>query len=929
MATKQHSRTAAAAALFAALVALAPLAADPAWALTIAPPPPCVVELKPELTTWGKAGCGAATPVPATATVTSSVGNDDALPRGITLVEWTASLSGETVSAWQAVVVADTTSPTIGSPAPVHTTTTAATAPPPAAFGNTASVAPTGHTSVTCDSPGQLKAGITRITCTANDASNNSVAATWAAVVKDTAAPTITIPPNTRVEVEATEALSLPADLTFVKPAAADLVTEMPDVSYLSPTQRLPLGDSTITWIATDEAGNSATAQQTVTLVDTTAPTITPTTSVPVPPGSPIGSPQVFDAVDPSPEISSRNTGTAQNPTVTWTATDDHKNTSTFVQSTSPLATEPFFAMTKVRTLAGPWGLGLEGYLTLVSKDYLIYKGLTSGDGLGGNRLLAFNPVTGAEIVLPENTEWTTATHITPIRSSSGDHRFAARCDCATSGNGIHIFNAAMPTAVKTLTPPQVSDGRTAHYGAMASSGGLLFVQAYTTEPTANLEQRWISRVHAYDTKTWKLKYEIENPTPFYGDQFGKLLWTGQGTAHAKEALYVWSKYSASAPSHDSPEIQVFNTANGQLIHTTTDPQIADSSVSQTPAPTTPRSASSADPHTIKSFDMVSYADGVFASTRTNDNEKIINYKKDGSTGIMHRPSCCLHYFGSGMAPEGNLLYASAWTNTANRIIHAFDTGTNTLARTYSGDLHDGALAPGVLGDMEYLGNNKIAAVEISGRFAANTHLLELHPTTPAQPTASAQAATPAITLVRPLLLYAEPTDNNTTKLVYDTTLSPRVINALDYEMDDNYRITAVSTAKDSVLITYASAAPKPASTPAVYQVGDISYPAFEVSPNSPPIDFNVDGLDGAKIKTGSTRTFEVVVTRVEGGGAAIILLAAQPDFVTVQNTEFNRATITINASHATAAAGNHTFTVLAATGSNPTSKSITISIIP
>ncbi|RNJ72936.1 MAG: hypothetical protein EB824_05310, partial [Thaumarchaeota archaeon S15] len=117
---------------------------------------------------------------------------------------------------------------------------------------------------------------------------------------------------------------------------------------------------------------------------------------------------------------------------------------------------------------------------------------------------------------------------------------------------------------------------------------------------------------------------------------------------------------------------------------------------------------------------MVGYVDGAFATSRSYANENIINYKKDGSTGIMHRSNCCLHYFGSGIAPSGNLLYASAWTNTANQIIHAFDTRTNTLARTYYGALHGSAPAPGVLGDIEYLGSNKIAAIEISGRFAAN-----------------------------------------------------------------------------------------------------------------------------------------------------------------------------------------------------------------
>ncbi len=103
--------------------------------------------------------------------------------------------------------------------------------------------------------------------------------------------------------------------------------------------------------------------------------------------------------------------------------------------------------------------------------------------------------------------------------------------------------------------------------------------------------------------------------------------------------------------------------------------------------------------------------------------------------------------------------------------------------------------------------------------------------------------------------------------------------------------------------------------------------PPAEPDPPAASIEFDAGGLDGASVRTGETRSFDVSVTRVEGGGFAIILLSGQPDFVTVQNTGINAATITVDASHASAMTGDYTFIVMAATGSDPASKSVTITV--
>jgi hypothetical protein len=110
-----------------------------------------------------------------------------------------------------------------------------------------------------------------------------------------------------------------------------------------------PLGTTTVTWSATDGSGNSASATQAVTVVDTTPPAFVPPPAVVAecasPSGTPVslGTPTVTDVCWTT--VSLANNAPPLFPlgltTVTWTATDGSSNTSTAPQAVTVQDTAP------------------------------------------------------------------------------------------------------------------------------------------------------------------------------------------------------------------------------------------------------------------------------------------------------------------------------------------------------------------------------------------------------------------------------------------------------------------------------------------------------------------------------------------------------------------------------------------------------------
>ncbi|SVB44619.1 uncharacterized protein METZ01_LOCUS197473, partial [marine metagenome] len=195
---------------------------------------------------------------------------------GSTVVTW-ASIdnNGNSTTYEQTITVVDTTSPSIFVPADI----VAEAVDPVLNFielGDATTYDHVGVDSITNDRPDSFSFGSTTVTWTAVDTSGNISTGTQIVTIVDTTMPEIIAPSDVTVEAAGTSNTVVDTgDATIYDIIQVDSVTsDSPDT--------FPLGETVITWTATDSSGNSATATQTVTVVDTTAPSVTAPDSIEV-----------------------------------------------------------------------------------------------------------------------------------------------------------------------------------------------------------------------------------------------------------------------------------------------------------------------------------------------------------------------------------------------------------------------------------------------------------------------------------------------------------------------------------------------------------------------------------------------------------------------------------------------------------------------
>jgi len=280
----------------------------------------------------------------------SSIVHDapDIFPLDSTLIAWTAiDNHGNITTAYQTVTVVDTTTPTIISPQDIVAEVIDSTMNY-VGLGELSTSDNVGIESVTNDKPITFPFGSTTITWTVTDTSGNISQGTQVVTLVDTTDPEIIAPSD--IVAEATD---LSGTMVELGEATAHDVMGIASITE-HPPRFFVLGETTVTWIATDTSGNSASATQTVTIVDTTSPIITAPDSITAEATSAnsnivvLGSPVSSDLVDiPSISNNAPDTFPLGETAVIWTAVDESGNsasatqTVTIVDTTSPELTMP------------------------------------------------------------------------------------------------------------------------------------------------------------------------------------------------------------------------------------------------------------------------------------------------------------------------------------------------------------------------------------------------------------------------------------------------------------------------------------------------------------------------------------------------------------------------------------------------------------
>jgi large repetitive protein len=269
-------------------------------------------------------------------------------PLGETIVTWTATdSSGNSASATQTITVVDTTLPTIMVPVNMEFEATSMKNNL-VEFGFAEASDQVEISTITNDASTVFPLGETIVTWTATDSSGNSASATQTITVVDTTLPTITVPVN--MEFEATSMKNNLVEFGFAE--ASDQV-EISTITNDAPTV-FPLGETIVTWTATDSSGNSASATQTITVVDTTAPVMFNPENIISNATSKLNNNVTLDQISVIDSISIvQITNNAPlyyefgETIVTWTATDSSGNsasatqTITVVDTTAPIITTP------------------------------------------------------------------------------------------------------------------------------------------------------------------------------------------------------------------------------------------------------------------------------------------------------------------------------------------------------------------------------------------------------------------------------------------------------------------------------------------------------------------------------------------------------------------------------------------------------------
>ncbi len=247
-------------------------------------------------------------------------------PLGLTVVTWSATDNAtNTGTATQNVtIVTDTTPPVVTAPADITTEATGPTTT--VALGTaTANDETDGPLTPANNAPSSFPVGLTVVTWSATDAAGNTGTDTQNVTINDTTLPVVTAP----IDIT-TEATGPTTTVALGTGTATDIVDGPIIPTNDAPAGGFSVGPTLVTWSATDNAGNTGTDMQNVTIADTTPPVVTAPPDITTTDTTPdLGTATATDLVDGSitPTNDSPGTFPLGLTIVTWSATDIAGNT--------------------------------------------------------------------------------------------------------------------------------------------------------------------------------------------------------------------------------------------------------------------------------------------------------------------------------------------------------------------------------------------------------------------------------------------------------------------------------------------------------------------------------------------------------------------------------------------------------------------------
>ncbi len=205
------------------------------------------------------------------ATVTNNAPGN--FPIGITTVTWTVTdVNGKSASCSQIITVLDNIPPTIACPPTVTANTNVGSCIATGInLGSPTATDNCGTPVLTNNAPVSYPVGNTTVTWIATDGSGNTATCTQLITISDHSTPLISCPPN--VTVNANFGMCSASNVALGSPTTSDNCSGQISLTNNS-LQQYPVGTTTVTWIATDIHGNSASCNQLVTVIDNQPPNI-------------------------------------------------------------------------------------------------------------------------------------------------------------------------------------------------------------------------------------------------------------------------------------------------------------------------------------------------------------------------------------------------------------------------------------------------------------------------------------------------------------------------------------------------------------------------------------------------------------------------------------------------------------------------------